>query len=182
MSQTAVTNEPAQAYEGKLHTGISESQIMSRLASEIIYFGKGVVPYDDDEIVVGDQRVILPAATGDPAKFLGVAIADPSLERLRDPTDPAVAAPYGAYVQYQAVQVLRKGQIWVVSEDAVDDLTKGVWMRFQNESATPPTEQLGSFRATTEGDYEEIAAGAKWLAGATIGSVEFGLLEVNLPI
>lgn len=177
MSQTAVVDFPVIAYEGKLQEGGQyPTTRISKFASEIIYFGKAVSPLAVSDIEIGNQSVEQVDATG--AIIDGVAVADTTLERL---SDAGVAAAYGAYSDESSVNILRKGRIWVVSTDAVDDLSKGVFVRFQNAGGTPPTEALGSFRATADADSYEWTGGVKWVAGATIGGVEFGLLEINLP-
>ncbi len=107
-----------------------------------------------------------------PTNMMGVAMADTSLE--------ATDNDYGEFFLYDQVPVLKKGRIWVVSADAVDDISKGVYIRHANGSATPPTGTLGSFRATANADYTLMADGVKWKAGKTIGGVEYGLLELNL--
>jgi hypothetical protein len=120
-------------------------------------------------------EVITAPAAGDlaPTNFKGVAIADTSLES----TDNA----YGEYVDKESVPVMKKGRLWVVSADTVDDLSKGVYVRFQNGSAAPAN-TLGSFRATANADYQLMGDNVRWVASQTIGGVYFGLLELNLDI
>lgn len=172
MSQTAVADQPVQAYEGKVHvSGEYPTTYISRLASGAIYFGKAVVPYADTELTVGTQRAKLPAAAADIPRTLGIAIADVS----REP----IASTYGGYADKDSVTIMRKGLIWVVSADVVDDLDKGVYIRHANGAAAP-ADTFGSFRATTDADYT-LFAGLTWKAAVTIGSVYYGLAEVNLP-
>jgi hypothetical protein len=182
MSQTAVNDEPAQAYEGKLDvSGQFPSTRISRAASELIYFGKLVVPIADDDLAVGDQSVQLPTSAAEILSAKGgggVAVADPSQERL---LVSGVPAAYGAYPDESMVQVLRKGRIWVVTETAIAGFTDGVYVRFQDAGVTPPTEQLGSFTGTNEADTEPAPEGFAWVGSASIGGIDFGLLSVNLP-
>lgn len=119
------------------------------------------------------ETIAAPSA-GDlsPTNFKGIAIADITKE--------ATSNDYGEYVQYDQVPVMKRGRIWVVSADAVDDLSKSVYVRFQNGSSTPPADTLGSFRATANADYEALTTGAKWVAGTQIGTTYYGLLELNL--
>jgi hypothetical protein len=121
-------------------------------------------------------EVISAPAAGDlaPTNFKGVAIADTSLE--------STSNAYGEYVDRDSVPVMKKGRIWVVSADTVDDLSKGVYIRFQNGSSSPPADTLGSFRATTNADYQLMGDNVRWVAGQTIGGVYYGLLELNLDI
>lgn len=120
-------------------------------------------------------EVITAPAAGDlaPTNFKGVAIADTSLE--------STSNAYGEYVDKDSVPVMKKGRIWVVSADTVDDLSKGVYIRFQNGSAAP-ADTLGSFRATANADYQLMGDNVRWVASQTIGGVYYGLLELNLDI
>jgi hypothetical protein len=121
-------------------------------------------------------EVIASPAAGDlaPTNFKGVAIADTSLE--------STSNAYGEYESTDSVPVLKKGRIWVVSADAVDDVSKGVYIRYQNGASAPPTATLGSFRATANADYQLMGDNVRWVAGTTIGGVEYGLLELNLDV
>jgi hypothetical protein len=121
-------------------------------------------------------EVITAPAAGDlaPTNFKGVAIADTSLE--------STSNAYGEYVSTDSVPVMKKGRIWVVSADTVDDISKGVYIRFQNGSSTPPTATLGSFRATANADYQLMGDNVRWVASTTIGGVYYGLLELNLDV
>lgn len=182
MAQTVVNDEPSQAYEGKLYDRAGRSE--SRLASELLYFGKAVSLLAVTDLEVGGagegQSVKAPAAAADvTGLFEGVAVADPSIERLDDATGQP--ANYGAYPDESTVRVLRKGRVWVVTKTLIADITVGVYVRFQNAGGTPPVDQLGSFEAVAGADVQVIAAGAKWRGATTIGGAFFGLLELNLP-
>lgn len=187
MSQTVVDDEPVQAYEGKVQVGGQyPTTNRSFIASELIYFGKAVSLLSGTELAVGGasggpQQIQLPSVATDitTTLFQGVAAADPSVELTRTTgTDD----PFGAYVATSTVRTLKKGLVWVVIGTALSDITDGVFVRFQNPGGTAPTEQLGSFDSVTSADHAEIVAGnVSWAGAATIGSVEFGLLELNLP-
>lgn len=186
--QTAVNDEPVQAYEGKVqYSGQFPTSIISKAASELIYFGKLVVPYADTELAVGGagpQRVKAPTSTAEvdlTPMGGGIAIADPSVERLRDPSSPADPAPFGAFVAESMVPVMRKGLIWVVVETAITALSNGVYARFQNAGGSPPAAQLGSFTSAAGADFHQLATSSfAWQGSAAIGGVNFGLLAVNL--
>jgi hypothetical protein len=181
MAQTAVNDEPTQAYEGKLYDRAGRS--ISRLASELIYFGKAVSLLAVTDLAVGGasegQSVKLPAAAADITSDLleGVAVADPSLERL---SVAGVPANYGAYTDESAVRVLRNGRIWVVTTAEIIDVTVGVYVRWQVPGGTPPTESLGSFAGAASANHALVpTTRAKWRGAATIGGVFFGLLELG---
>ena len=184
MAQTALKSEPDQAYEGKVQD--RADRVESRLASELIYFGKAVSLLAVTDLAVGGaaggpQSVKLPAAAADiTGLFEGVAIADPSIERLDDATGQP--APYGAYPDEASVSVLRRGRVWVVTKTLIADITVGVYVRFQKAGGSPPVDQLGSFEAVAGADVQVIAAGAKWRGATTDSAGAFlGLLELNLP-
>lgn len=184
--QTAVNNEPVQAYEGKVHvSGQFPSSVISRLASELLYFGKLVVPYATTELEVGNQRVKKPTSAAEVDLVVaggGVAIADPSVERLRDPASPADPAPFGAFSAESSVPVMRKGLIWVVTETAIASLANLVYARFQNAGGSPPAAQLGSFTSAAGADFQALSTSYfAWQGSASIGGVDYGLLAVNLP-
>lgn len=190
MSQTVVADEPVQAYEGKVENSIAfPTTIESKIASELIYFGKLAIVADADVVYGGadggPQEVQLPTTAAEvllAKQAGGVAIADPSVERLRVSGGGANSAPYGAYLTETAVPVMRKGRIWVVVEAAVTALSLGVFVRMDNAGGSPPAASLGSFSPVDSGaDFEPAPEGFAWAGAASIGGVEFGLLSVNLP-
>lgn len=185
MSQIAVDDEPVQAYEGKVHVGGQfPTTNISRVANELIFFGKYVVPLSTGELTVGDQSVQLPVSAADillAQQGGGIAIADISVERTRLTGGAANSAPFGAYIAETMLPVMRKGQIWVVVETELLDLSLGVFVRFQNAGGSPPAASLGSFTPVNTADHEPAAEGLAWLAAVTIGAVDFALLSVNLP-
>ncbi len=188
MSQTAVDDEPVQAYEGKVQvSGSFPTTNISRIASVLIYFGKLVTPLSGTELAVGGagpQEVKLPTSAAEILRAEnggGIAIADPSIERLRVSGGGANSAPYGAYPAEDSLAVMRKGQIWVVVETALASLDDAVLVRFQNPGGSPPAAQLGSFTTAAGADFAAAPAGLAWLGSALIGGVDFALLSVNLP-
>ena len=179
MSQTVVNDEPAEVYEGKvLYSGQYPTTIVSRFASELIYFGKGVSLLTDAELTVGDQSVKLPALADDvTALFEGVAIADPSIERL---SLAGVPAPYGGYPDEAMVSVMRKGLIWVVVEAAITDIKQAVYLRWDN-AGTAPADALGSFETASDANNQVVPSSvAQWRGATAVGAIDFGLLELNL--
>ena len=180
MSQLTVSEEPVRAYRGKIDvSGAYPTTQVSGLAVGNIVVGDGVGRE------VGDVDPGAGVATGGQTArafqgtdlFLGVAPSDPS---------QLVALPgetFGQYTAAESFPIVRKGRVWVVTADVVDDLSKAVFIRNANAGGSPPAEQLGAFRATTVADYVDLSALAAvaWVAGVTIGGVNFGLLELNLP-
>lgn len=167
MSQIVVNDAPAVAFEGMLHD--RPELIKSGLAAAVVYFGKALSQLKTDLSLPPVVRMYTAGEV-----FAGIAVAETTLERVD-------GAPAGEFVQGGAVQRLMKGRIWVKSADAIDDLTKSVFVRSANPGVTPPAESLGSFRATAATDYTDLGAIAnvKWIAAVTIGTDNFGLLAVN---
>lgn len=176
MSQTSVTAAPNPCFEGMVNTPAHENTVRSHPAASTVFPGTLAVSNAASEVVLGDISIKLVSAAGDvvAGRIMGVIIADVTKE--------ATSAAYQEFVQYESVSVMRKGRVWVRSADAVDDLTKGVWVRHQNGAANPGAGLVnGSFRATTNADYTQLTVGFAWTAAVTIGSTYYGLLEVNLP-
>ncbi len=134
----------------------------------------------DNDKTVGIQRCKLPAAAGEIPRVLGVAFADTTVERLRDPASPQDPAPFGAFSDKDTVPIVRTGQVWVVSADEITDLDAGVYIRHANGSGVVAA-SFGSFRASSNGDYTQLSTGVRWIASETVGGVYYGLLELNLP-
>ncbi len=190
MSQSVVNDEPGQTYAGKVHSGGQlPSSIASYLASGLVYFGKLVSVADVDLAVGGasggPQECALPASAADvlrAAQAGGIAIADPSVERMRDPLTPNIAnsAPFGAFGDESSVPVMRMGKIWVQTEVALTALTNGVFVRTANVG-TIPAASLGSFTPVNTADHEPAPEGMAWAGSATVDGLFYGLLSVNLP-
>jgi len=103
-----------------------------------------------------------------------VAIADPSM-----PSNPTVDN-FGSFPDESSVPVMRQGRIWVVVATAITDITVGVYVLFQNPGGSPPVDTLGSFDSVAGADVQ-ITTDGVWRGAATVGAVNFGLLELNLP-
>jgi hypothetical protein len=176
MSQTVVNDAPGQAYAGKVqYSGQYPTTQVSRIAGELIYFGKLVV-VTGAQLTPGDQSVTLPTSAAEAllaAKAGGVSMADPSVEAIP-------GAAYGAFVDESVLPVMRKGALWVQTEQAITDLANGVFVRVANAGAIPAA-SLGSFGIVDDGDTEPAPEGMGWAGAVTIGGLFYGLLEINLP-
>ncbi len=184
--QTSVNDEPDQTYEGKVQVGGQyPTTYVSRIADELIYFGKAVSLLSATELEVGGaaggpQAVKLPTSVTDVTElFQGVAPADPSVQRTRT---AGVDDDFGAYIAQSSVQVLRKGLVWVVVDTALASIADGVYVRYASPGGTPPTDSLGSFDTVSIAtENEELTNGVSWAGSASINGVNFALLELNLP-
>ncbi len=127
MSQTTVNNENLRAFEGMVH--IRAAMIKSGLAAATVRFGKAVTR--SATVGVNELPAVVRQYT-DGEIFYGIAIADVSIETIPN-------VDYGGYLAETSVPTLTKGQIWVKSEDAVDDLSKSVFVKSTSPSGTPAT-------------------------------------------
>lgn len=123
MSQTVVNSEPIQAFEGMVHD--RPELVKTGIATNVVYFGKALSRSKTDLAVV-------PSVHGytNGEVFEGIAMADTTKEP---------EGGIGAFAALDAVQMLRKGRIWVRSADAVNDLTKSVFVRNTDDVGTAAT-------------------------------------------
>lgn len=150
-------NDLAASVQGGL-ADAGQNDIVSGVSAEIIKFGWGVQ-------VETDGLIAVPSAAGD--QFHGIAI-------MKHKSQPNV----GSEAQYEigeAVPVLRKGRIWVYSEQAVNP-TLAVFLRH----TTTTTEIPGDFRVDIDTDKAiDISAYAKWIS--VTAAAGLAILEVNFP-
>lgn len=142
MAQISVSSAPGYVFEGKPDT--QPERIISGLASELIYFGKAV---SRAAATVTRNPSLRMYTSGD--VFEGLAMADPSVERLADASGNPNQAAYGAFVANTAFPVVKRGRLWVISTDTVDDLSKSVYVR--------NTDPAGSATAATITDTTTYA-------------------------
>lgn len=132
--QASVANIPVTAYEGM--PADKPERVESAYANELIYFGKAL-----SRSLTAGLGTFPPIAnlytSGE--NFLGIAMADPSVERLANAAGVANQAAYGAFLANTSVPVLRRGSIWVISADAVDNLSKSVFVRSSTPAGTAAT-------------------------------------------
>jgi hypothetical protein len=121
-------------FEGKMDT--RPERVSSGVVSELAYFGKGV---SRTKTVVAPGTPTVNLYTSGEV-FEGILPADVSVERLANPTTGVRnAAPYGAYLANSVAPIVRKGRVWVVSSDTVDDLSKSVFIRSAALAGTAAT-------------------------------------------
>jgi len=142
--------------------GIADSafhDIVGRNAAVDVNFGLGLVATAVEGVVA------LPAAVGN--KFLGIAI-----QSLKDiPRSTGIAL----YEIDEEFPMMKKGRIWVHSEQAVNP-TLAVFLRH----TTSTTEVPGDFRVDIDTDKGiDVSAVASWVS--TTAAAGLALLEINLP-
>jgi hypothetical protein len=112
-------------------------RVESSIASELFYFGKAASRSLTANLNQYPPTVNLYTAS---EEFVGISIADASVARLPDPTTGVInTANYGAYLTNTTVPLIRRGRIWVVSADAVDNLSKSVFVRSSVAAGTAAT-------------------------------------------
>jgi hypothetical protein len=135
--------------------------IVSRVASEAIPFGRGIV-------VASDGTVALPSS--DTEEFAGVAVH----KEMATPNDDGSAE----YAEDDDVLVLRRGTVWVYCEQAVDP-TKDVYVRTGDEYQG---HRPGDFRTDNDAESDPQTlqiTNARWANKTTAAGL--ALLELNLP-
>lgn len=131
MSQIAINDAPARAYEGMQNNRAERT--VSGIASELIYFGKAVSVVKNTNL-----SSMTPPIKGYTSGevLLGIAPADPSVERLASAAGVIDQAAAGAFSAATSVPVVRRGQVWVKSADAINDITKSVFVKNADTAGT----------------------------------------------
>ena len=167
--QTSIQQDPNIAYEGM----ISESNPFGLdIITKIVQTAAGLSAGRFCAQGTADNQCIIPAAAGDVTGLgaLGFTIYDPS-----KPTNWPPSATTVAYPQGQAVPILRKGRIWLVTEQAVTP-ADSVFVRYAANSFSV----IGRVRKDNDGGAAAAQLGtARFVTTqATIGGLV--LVEINL--
>lgn len=163
MSQLAHTQDPAEAFEGMEADNSAVKERLSGQAAVIIPFGRLVVA---DDVQDSPHTVVLPTATGQvtDGHALGVSVGDVSKQE-----GPTLGV--NQYAVDDAVPVLRRGRIHVITEDAVTVVGTPAFVRFA--AGTFPN--LGAFRTDADTATAVALPGARFMTLAGIG--ELSILE-----
>jgi hypothetical protein len=161
MQSTTVVNMAA-AREGMLIPSIPHT-ILSRVAEANLPAGRVVTRTD----ATTTRGCVLPDATGEitDGDCLGITIFDSN--------KPYVSATH-EYEQYDAVPVLRSGQIWMMAEDACTE-GNAVFVRF----VAGGSEELG--RVRSDADTADAVALPNAIFRSSAGAGELIKVELNLP-
>ncbi len=178
--QTEVLSEFAVATDGLLadSSPMSVSSYTSEEASAGIPFGVCVAQGD------ADFGAALVAATSD--VLIGISVYSNDFEVpfqlvLGDAADPPAA--YAKIQPEVTFGVLRKGRVWVRTEEAVSPgdavRVRGVTSSNDTGYLAANAEQAGAFRTTADDttDCTDISAFARWLTSADAG--DLACLEVD---
>lgn len=164
MVQLAYSDDPSLAREGLKGYGDDSSFIASRLAaSGGIPVGRLVTFDAGGDVEIG----YLPSAAADVTDNpIGISLLDSSREQTVVTSDPL-------YPEGCSVPLLRRGAVWVISEDIVT-APGPVNVVFQN-----PVSGLGAFRFTASADTA-VLGNARFMT-ITSAINELVLVEINNP-
>lgn len=139
---TSILDERAPVYSGMVVGRPLERR--TGVASERIYFGKGVSIAPASDLTLDP---VLNLFT-DTQQFMGVSVADTTLEALADPvTGIPNTAPFGAHSANRPFGYVRKGLIWVHSDTAITSRALGVFVKDEDGLGTPATVLSTAFAA-----------------------------------
>lgn len=167
MPQTSVTLAPVAGREGMIASNEMGNVVGSAVCEESGGIKPGrFVSMGTNGFGAGDiagNGAILPAAAGDvTAGLLGVSMIDPTRE------------PSETFAQYEGFSVLKRGQIWMLSEDACD-AGAAVYVRHTAAGA----EELGTVRSDADTADAAVAPGCRF--ETTTSGAGLILVSVNLP-
>ena len=164
--QVTYPKDMALAFEGANADGSTDSfGISASNTAAASFFGRACLAVATD----GEQFV---QPTGTAGTFLGVLQHSHAIEQ-----DEVVAGAAGLPVNHPG-RVVRRGRVWVVAEDVIDDLTDGVFYRHTSPGALP--EALGRFRKDADTADATLIPGARWVR-VTTGAGQLTIIEFNLP-
>lgn len=161
--QTSVDLYLVKGMEGqKADTNFDD--VLSRFASTDVPFGKGLVEG------VGAGNSELPSASGQ--IFDGVA--------LHTHSSSATLAGVRLYIAGEAISLLRRGRVWVKSEDVITinsiaSLTSPVYLR---HTANGAGKIPGNFLTTADSSKATALTNCKWLTETTVVN-DIALLEIR---
>lgn len=169
MSQTTYLNEPTVPDVGMLADN-GDNDIVSKYSAAVIPFGR-FLSYD-----AAEGKVKLPAAAGDldAVDLEGIAVATQAIENQVDNTLGVADANVPAYPATMAINVLKRGRIWVWSEQAVTPLL-AVFVRHTASGDNKP----GNFRVDIDtANAIDISSKARWVSVTT--GAGMALLDLRL--
>ena len=164
--QTSYPLDMIQAFEGMKADGHNSSFVMTAVnVAADSFFGRACLAVAG----AGDEYVQPTTVAG---AFLGILQHTHAIEQA-DLTSATADQP-----QFQPGNILRRGWIWVVAEDAVTDVTVGVFYRHTSPGADP--EFLGRFRTDLDTADATLVPEARWMTTTTAAG-QLAKVEINLP-
>ena len=166
MTQLSYGNQPI-AYEGMHGDAGYDSRVVTAVdPANASNFGRAAI--------LGTNPGEFQVPDGANGTLIGITVHSHS-------HDPSATSSTESVAATEPVNIMTKGRVWVIPEAEVDDITDGVFYRFQNAGAAP--EGNGRFRPDNDGgsgDVAQITAGARWLSTGLAGTPV--LLEINIPV
>jgi hypothetical protein len=150
-------NDMAAAVKGGMADAARANDYITGQSAAAISFGFGLA-------ILSTGLVAVPSSTG--FTFVGIA----RQKHKSTPNSTAVAQ----YDIGEAISIVRKGRIWVESEQAVNP-TLSVFLRHTVNSALVP----GNFRVDADTAKADQITNAKWVSVTT--GAGLAILEVNQP-
>jgi hypothetical protein len=162
--QTAITRSPAAAFEGMLADS-NHVDVVSKLAKTTTAPGRAVRLDTADTFEQASVPSAAAQVTGDAttAPCIGVTFGD-------------VTALTNPYVAGDPMPVLRKGEVWVIREDAGDHSTP-VYIR---HTANGGNTVIGGFAGAAGTGLSLAPVGYRWMTKTTATN-SLAILSVNLP-
>jgi hypothetical protein len=164
MAITSYANKPADSFPGMLH-GLQPRNIVTGLNKvTAIPFGTGAV-----QAGTGDRDIVVPSASTD--VFVGVS--------LHQHVEQGYGSVNATHAVNSAVPLLRRGQVWVMAEQAVTP-SDPVFVRYTaNGTINGVVTAAGQFRKDADTSRALQIPNARWVTSAAAGGL--AVLEVNLP-
>ncbi len=160
MAQTSYSIQAADAFGGLLadfDASVRSSISRANEETAAVGYGRGVTFGTDPDV-----QFLLPAATG--FEFAGVLV------HAHEREDVSAVGP----VEGETAELLRRGRIWVVVEEAVTP-TDDVFLRHTAGVAGDP----GSFRTDDPGGEADQVTNARWLT--TTAAAGLAVLDIGVP-
>lgn len=173
MSQTTYNQNPDIGEEGEIASNSQYQDVVSAIADDTndpILFGSFVTVKTAP--AGGDLPVVeLPNASGEVTGVAGqaggVVVRDKTAENSN-------ASAFTGYVDGEILSIMRRGRIWVISEDAVSAVGVAAFVRYTKEA---PDIVLGKFRTDDDSSKAVALPGARFLTTCDAGGLV--LLELS---
>lgn len=165
LPQLVYPTDMAVAFEGAAADGASDAfRISASNTAAASFFGRACLAVTGD----GEQFV---QPTGTAGVFLGILQHSHAIEQSE------VTAGAGGLPVNHPGAIIRRGRIWVVTEEAITDITADVFYRFTTPGGG--AEALGRFRTDDDTSKALQVAAARWTKVA--GAGELTVIELSLP-
>lgn len=173
MTQLTYATEFTEAQLGML-ADISENNIVSRYSDNVTPFGRCVIrDAADDKVKLPAAILDIETATGESRLVEGIVVMSQAIEDQPANTLGVADVNVPAYPANYAFSVMRKGVVWVQSEQAVSPADP-VFVR----ALVSGDEKPGNFRKDADGTNAAQLKGARF-ASTTTGA---GLVKVEIDL